>query len=174
MSEFEQRLARLEAIEAIKQLKSRYFFSCDNKQPDIVRSCFVDGNLPIDYGRVGSFSNADDMVAVFTQYACEAHIVEMHHAQNPQIFIHSAEQASGTWGLYYYMIDTRRKEVTQLGGFYEDEYLRVEGEWKISATRYRVTSTQLMDLSEGMAKVMFAGREASADIDDPSKQAAQP
>ena len=33
----EQRIARLEAIDAIKQLKARYFFACDNKQPELVR-----------------------------------------------------------------------------------------------------------------------------------------
>jgi hypothetical protein len=167
----EQRIARLEAIDAIKQLKARYFFACDNKQPELVRSCFVDGDMVIDYGRVGRFSNADDMVAIYTKYACEDHIVEMHHAQNPQIEIISDTEARATWGLYYYMIDTRHNTVTQLGGFYEDEYCCVQGQWKISATAYRVTSTQLMDLSEGMAKVIFAGKEAPSGVDDPSRQA---
>ncbi len=169
--ELEQRIARLEAIEAIKKLKAKYFFACDNKQPEQVRSCFVDGDMHIDYGRVGSFANADDMVAIYTKYACEDHIVEMHHAQNPQITITSDIQASATWGLYYYMIDTRQNTVTQLAGFYEDEYRCEQGEWKISKTTYRVSSTQLMDLSEGMAKLIFAGKEASPEIDDPSLQA---
>ena len=171
MSDTDRRLARLEAIEAIKQLKARYFLACDQKQPELVRGCFVDGPMDIDYGRVGSFENADDMVAVYTKYACEPHIVEMHHAQNPLIEMVSGNTARGTWGLYYYMIDTRRNTVTQLGGLYEDEYRCEGGEWKISATRYQVTSTQLMDLSEGMAKVLFAGREASPEVDDVSKQA---
>jgi hypothetical protein len=169
--ELEQRIARLEAVEAIKKLKAKYFFACDNKQPELVRRCFVDGDMHIDYGRVGSFSNADDMVAIYTKYACKDHIVEMHHAQNPQVTMISDTQASATWGLFYYMIDTRQNVVTQLGGFYEDEYRCVGGEWKISKTIYRVSSTQLMDLSEGMAKVIFAGREASSGIDDPSLQA---
>jgi hypothetical protein len=167
----EQRISRLEAIEAIKQLKAKYFLACDNKQPELVRSCFVDGDMVIDYGRVGSFTNADELVAIYTKYACEDHIVEMHHAQNPQVEITSDTQASASWGLYYYMIDTRQNTVTQLGGFYEDEYRREGGEWKISASCYRVTSTQLMDLSEGLAKVTFAGKEASTEIDDPSSQA---
>jgi len=167
----EQRVARLEAIEAIKQLKAKYFLACDNKQPAVVRSCFVNGNMVIDYGRVGSFSNADDMVAIYTKYACGEHIVEMHHAQNPQIEILSNTQARASWGLYYYMIDTHQNSVTQLGGLYEDEYRCVEGEWKISSTSYQVSSTQLMDMSAGIAKMVFAGREAPAEIDDPARQA---
>jgi len=169
--ELGQRIARLEAVEAIKKLKAKYFFACDNKQPEVVRSCFVDGDMHIDYGRVGSFSNADDMVAIYTKYACKDHIVEMHHAQNPQVTIISDTQAGATWGLFYYMIDTRHNTVTQLAGFYEDDYRCVDGEWKISKTIYRVTSTQLMDLSEGMAKLIFAGKEAPVELDDPSQQA---
>ena len=166
MTDSEQRLARLEAIEAIKQLKARYFFACDNKQPAAVRDCFVDGPLRIDYGRIGQFDNADAMVAVFTRLACEPHIVEMHHAQNPQITVHFAAEAEATkagaiWGLYYYQIDTRQQAITQLAGFYEDEYRCVQGDWKISATRYQVTSSQLLDWSEGVARVLFAGREAA-------------
>ena len=169
MNDLQQRIARLEAIEAIKQLKARYFLACDQKQPQQVRACFVDGDIAIDYGRVGKFKNADAMVAVFTEYACLDHIVEMHHAQNPQITVHSNSEAGGIWGLYYYLIDTRRQMSTQLGGYYEDEYRCVEGQWKISATRYTVTSTQLLDLSGDKVQTLFAGRQAPETIDNPAR-----
>ena len=68
------------------------------------------------------------------------------------------------------MIDTRRRQVTQLGGHYEDQYQCVDGEWKISGTRYQVSSTQLLELSEGLLRILFAGRQAPAEIDDPSLQ----
>lgn len=171
MSTIEQRLARLEAIEAIQQLKHRYFSSCDQKQPGNMRACFVDGPCTIDFGRIGSFSNADDLVQVFSQLACNEHIVEMHHAQNPQIEVLDADHARGTWGLFYYLIDTRNKVITQLGGHYDDEYRRVDGQWKISVCRNVVTSTTILDWSEGLAKVIFAGRNAPAELDDPSQQA---
>ena len=118
----EQRVTRLEAIEAIKQLKARYFHACDSKDPDTVRGCFASGEIDLQYGRIGSFTNRDDMVAVFTELACQEHIVEMHHGQNPRIDIQGEDRATATWGLYYYLIDTRRNNVTQLGGFYEDAY----------------------------------------------------
>lgn len=49
----------------------------------------------------------------------------------------------------------------------------VDGEWKISETRYQVSSTQLLDLSEGLLRILFAGRQAPAEIDDPSLQVAE-
>lgn len=167
----EQRIARLEAIEAIKQLKARYFQACDNKLPDEVRACFMDGEVDIRYGRIGDFNNADDMVAEFARLACDEHIVEMHHAQNPQITIHSTDHASATWGLYYFMIDTNQQIVFQLGGYYEDEYRCVQGNWKISVTHYQLTSSQIMDVTGEIPQILFAGREAPTDLDDPSLQA---
>lgn len=167
----EQRLARLEAIEDIRQLKARYFQACDRKDPDAVRECFAAGDIDLRYGRIGDFTNREDMLAVFTRLACQAHIVEMHHGQNPCIDIHDADNATGVWGLYYYLIDTRRRTVTQLGGFYEDAYCRLDGQWRIARSYYEVTSTQIFDLSEGMARVIFAGSSASAELDDPDQQA---
>ena len=172
MDSLEQRVARLEAIEAIRQLKARYLDACDRKQPAEVRACFVDGEMVIDYDRVGELGSADELTALFERFGCEPHIVEMHHAQNPQITVRDEDTASGRWGLYYHLIDTRANTVTQLGGFYEDEYRRVDGEWKISATRFRVTSTQIMDLAEGLARPVFAGAQAPVDLDDIERQAA--
>ena len=167
----EHRITRLEDIEAIQQLKHRYFFACDQKRPAEVLSCFAPGEIRLDYGRIGRFSSATDMVAIFSQLACQEHIVEMHHAQNPQVRVLDATRAEATWGLYYFMINTRDRNVTQLGGFYQDEYLKIDGEWKISASAFHCTSTQVFDLAEGIAKVVFAGSAAPAELDDPSKQA---
>jgi hypothetical protein len=167
----EQRLARLEAIEDIKQLKSRYFHACDNKQPEVVRECFPEGKVELSYGRIGEFSDRDQMVAVFSELACQDHIVEMHHGQNPRIEVLAADSATGIWGLYYYLIDTRQQTVTQLAGFYDDAYTRTHDQWRITRSRYEVTSTQIFDLSEGLARVVFAGVAAPLKLDDPGKQA---
>lgn len=171
MATIEERLDRLEAIQEIKDLKARYFLACDQKRHEDVRDCFAEGEVVIEYGRIGSFSHRDDMVEVFQRLACQEHMVEMHHAQNSQITIHSADTASAVWGLYYYLIDTKHKTCTQLGGSYDDEYIRVEGRWQISKTVYHLTSTQVMDISDGLVKVLFAGIEAPAEIDDPQAQA---
>lgn len=167
----EQRLSRLEAIEAIRQLKARYFHACDNKQPDVVRECFPAGKIDLRYGRIGNFSDREQLVSIFSELACQEHIVEMHHSQNPRVEVHDADNATGIWGLYYYLIDTRQQTVTQLAGVYDDAYTRCEGEWRITRSYYEVTSTQIFDLSEGLARVIFAGKAAPVELDDPSKQA---
>lgn len=167
----EQRLLRLEAMEEIRQLKARYFHACDTKQPAVVRECFAAGPIDLRYGRIGNFSDREQLLAVFTELACQPHIVEMHHGQNPRIEVHDAEHATGSWGLYYYLIDTRRQTVTQLAGFYDDAYRRCDGHWRITRSSYEVSSTQIFDLSEGLARVIFAGAAAPLALDDPSQQA---
>jgi hypothetical protein len=158
----EKRLRRLEDIEEIRALKSRYFYCCDRKDPQGMRACFKDGPVYIDYGAVGKFDKADDLVKVFTALGCHDHMVEMHHGMNPQIELLEATRARGTWKLHYFLINTKDKNVTQLGGYYEDEYQVQKGAWKISRTQFVVTSTLAMDIGEGLAKVLFAGRAPPA------------
>ncbi|NND68297.1 MAG: nuclear transport factor 2 family protein [Halioglobus sp.] len=167
----EQRIARLEAVEAVKQLKYRYFRACDRKQPEVVRACFAPGEIDLQYGRIGNFSSRDDMVAVFSTLACQEHIVEMHHGQNPEVTVVDPDNATATWGLYYYMIDTRRNVVTQLGGFYDDAYVRINGEWLINKSHYEVSSTAIYNLADGPVQPVFAGAAAPVELDDPSAQA---
>jgi len=154
------RIQALEDIEAIKRLKHDYFYFCDTKQPDKVRDCFVEGPVHIDYGRIGVFTQLDALVAVFTEMACHEHMVEMHHAQNPRIDLLDETSAKGVWGLYYHLIDTNSRSVTQLGAYYEDEYRKVDGRWLISSTVCKVNSTHVSDLSDHVARVVFAGRTA--------------
>lgn len=166
-----QRIARLEAIEEIKQLKARYFQACDGKNVAVVRECFASGPIDLQYGRIGSFSDREHMLDVFSELACQEHIVEMHHGQNPQIEILDAQNASASWGLYYFLIDTRRDVITQLAGFYDDKYRNIDGQWRIVSSHYTVTSTQIFDLAEGLAKVVFAGAAAPVELDNPDDQA---
>ncbi len=156
------RLQALEDIEAIRQLKARYLFSCDRKDAAIMRSCFVDGKLEIDYGVVGRFDTADALVKLFVEVGCHDYMVEMHHGVNPQIDRVSADLARGTWGLHYFLINTRDRTLTQLGGYYEDEYARTASGWKISKTRFVATSTLVLDVNSDAAKALFAGRAPPA------------
>ena len=160
--DLQRRVQRLEHIEAIRALKARYLFCCDRKDPKGMRACFADGKVHIDYGAVGTFDNADALAKIFTDIACHDYMVEMHHGMNPQIEIIDDARAKGTWSLHYFLINTQTKGLTQLAGYYEDEYLKLNGAWKISRTKFVPTSTLAMDLTEGVAKTVFAGKPPSA------------
>lgn len=156
----EQRLARLEAIEAIRQLKHRYLAACDAKQAAAMRACFVDGPMHIDYGPVGVFDNADAVAKIFTELGCQPHILEMHHGSNPQIEVLDEQHARATWSLHYQQINTQTSVLTQLGAVYEDEYLLGAQGWRISRTVCRPKSTLVLELGEQAVKALVRGQIA--------------
>lgn len=161
IDQLETRLRKLEDVEAIRRLKARYLACCDLKDPQGMRDCFASGLVRIDYGEIGVFENRDQLAVIFEQLGCHPHIVEMHHGVNPQIDVLDETQARGTWGLHYQMINTCSCVITQLGAHYEDEYRKIDGHWKISATRCVVTSTLVASYEVTVPGVRFAGVQAS-------------
>lgn len=156
--DWQRRLQALEDREAIRDLKAAYFAACDAKNPAGMRACFADGKVAIDYGAIGVFDTADALVAVFTRLGCHPHMLEMHHGVNPRIELVGTDHARGHWSLHYQLIDTREHRLTQLGGYYDDEYRRdAGGRWKITATRSVITSTLVLELA-GALTASVVGR----------------
>jgi len=170
-NDLESRLRALEDREAIRELKARYLFSCDRKDPAGVRSCFAPGEVTIDFGRVGVFHDREQLVEIFTALGCVEHVIDMHHGVNPLIELIDENSARGTWGLHYVTINTRDKQLVELGAYYYDEYVKIDGHWKIKTTRCDVDSTRVVDLGEQVPKVLFAGGQAPAETDDITSQA---
>ncbi|KEQ14617.1 bile acid 7-alpha dehydratase [Endozoicomonas montiporae] len=139
----EQRIQQLEHLEAIRQLKHRYLNSCDLKDIEAVRQCFAEGEILIDYGVIGTFSHRDSFIRVFEQMACHAHVIDLHHGTNPEIEV-NGDQASGRWALYFFTIDGRTGASQQLGGFYQDRYRLIEGQWFIVETKFLPHSVKHM------------------------------
>ena len=156
----EQRLQRLEDIEAIRQLKAAYLHHCDHKNVEAIRDCFAAGDIHINYGALGTFSNREDFLALFQQLACHDHIIDMHHGQNAQIQWHSPQQASATWDLFFHQINNESKTLTQLAGYYQDQYIKQSGRWLIVQTVFRVSSTCLVQMDDTRLQLLFAGQQA--------------
>ncbi len=152
-----QRIQQLEDTEAIRQLKYRYFNACDEKLPDQVLACFAPGEVEIDYGHIGKFSCREDFVAVFKAMGCKDNIVDMHHAQNPLLDFIDPDHARGKISLRFFSMDTLNKTSTQLGGYYLDEYRRINGQWLITRSHFHINAVELGDFSGELSKVTYAG-----------------
>jgi hypothetical protein len=132
-----QDLQQLLAIEAIKQLKARYFLYMDTKQWEAWRKLFTedlrtDGTLVADTSRDHFVDGVRDHLEG---------VRSCHHGHMPVIEITGADTARGVWAMYD---DLRFREnhpwsgkyTRRVGyGHYEEEYRRVGGEWKISFMR---------------------------------------
>ncbi|EKT4466733.1 nuclear transport factor 2 family protein [Pseudomonas putida] len=135
--DLEQRIDRLEALEAIRQLKHRYLNACDLKDVAAIRDCFAAGEVLIDYGPLGLFCDREPFLALFRELACVPRVIDLHHAANPEIDFQDADNARARWALHYQNRDGETGATRQLGGFYQDRYQRVEGQWRIVETVFR-------------------------------------
>lgn len=151
------RLQRMEDIDAIRQLKARYFHACDHKDIDTLRSCFTPGTLLIEYGVIGRFSDREAFLDIYRQMACHPHITDMHHGQNAQIEWLSPNEARATWDLYFHQINQQTGTLTQLGGFYLDRFIKTDGHWVIAETVFKVTSTLVTRMVGNSLLVEVAG-----------------
>ncbi|BAN47111.1 nuclear transport factor 2 family protein [Metapseudomonas resinovorans] len=136
----EQRLARLEALEAIRLLKHCYFNACDLKEVEAIRACFAEGAIVIDYGPLGTFGERDSFVALYQSMACNERVIDLHHGANPEIELTGEDEALGRWALYYFNLDAETGATRQLGGVYQDRYRCIDGAWKIVETVFRAHS----------------------------------
>ena len=165
MDDLEARISRLEAIEAIKALKARYWYCCDQQDVEGVRDCFLEGPVEIHYdGPVGLVKHRDGLYQVFKDVACQNHIVEMHHGGPPNIQVTGPDEARARWGLVYHLMNTETKAVSVVGGYYDDEYRRVDGQWWITKARFEVCSAVTYGFKESSLRMLHA----SGALPDPS------
>lgn len=156
MQDMMLRLQRLEDIEALRQLKARYFHACDRKDVETLRQCFAEGAVVIDYGAIGRFTAREAFLEVYEALACHPHIIDMHHGQNAQIEWVSPTEARAIWDLYFHQINQQTQTLTQLGGFYRDRFVKGVAGWQIVETVFTPTSTLVSQIEGGQIRVVMA------------------
>jgi hypothetical protein len=132
MAQLEQRLTRLEDIEAIKQLKARYCaIADDDHNPDKITTLFVEDGI-----WEGGFGTAQGHEAIrqLFQRAQQRFSFSHHMVMNPIIEV-AGNSAQGTW--YFFGLFTVREhnEARWLAVRYEDDYVKVNSAWKYKHLR---------------------------------------
>src|SRR5687768_3910816 len=85
-------------IEAIKQLKARYFRTMDTKQWDEMRRVFTD-DVTVDSSESGGsvVTGADEFMTFLRETLAD--VVTVHHGHMPEIDVTSPTTATGIWAL---------------------------------------------------------------------------
>ncbi|MBV8296768.1 MAG: nuclear transport factor 2 family protein [Acidimicrobiia bacterium] len=134
----------MDDIEAIKQLKARYFRLMDIKDWDGMREVFADDvyiNTTGSGGRV--VQGADDFMAGLRSLLAD--VVTVHHGHMPEIELTSDTTATGIWALQDLLRWPDGRELYGYGHYHE-EYEKVDGRWRIK----KMTLTRLRtDRKEG-------------------------
>ena len=123
----------MDDVEAIKQLKARYFRYLDTKDWTGLRQVFSD-DMVMDTTDSGGdlLEGADTIIAFLTEAL--AGTVTVHHGHMPEIELSSPTTATGIWAM-----DDRLQwpDGTELHGFghYHERYEKLDGSWRIASLR---------------------------------------
>jgi hypothetical protein len=126
---------RLVDIEAIKQLKARYFRLMDQKRWDEWALVFADdARLVVPEG--GTDERGRAAVVRYVSGMLEG-VRTAHHGHMPEIDITGPDTARGIWAMFDYVEFAPDADGNRFGlqgyGHYTEEYVRDDGEWRIAS-----------------------------------------
>jgi SnoaL-like protein len=123
----EERIQRLEDIEALKRLKHRYCTHCDDGYlADQLAALFTEEAV-WDGGLLGRFEGRD---AIREHFASGSKRVSfaIHHVTNPMITV-DGDQATCDWLLWEPIVFARDSQAAWMAARYHDRCRRVGDEW---------------------------------------------
>jgi hypothetical protein len=132
-------MSQLDELEAIKRLKYRYLRCLDQKRWDELETCFSEDATSAYSGGKFSFDGRDAIMDFLRKSMGADSFLSSHTVHHPEIELTSDTTATGIWALHDVVIETRANIVIRGAAFYRDEYVKVDGEWKISSTGYERT-----------------------------------
>jgi len=135
--DLERRIRALEDLEAIQQLKHRYFRCLDLKLWDEMAGCFTP-DATVDYGGGAyRFAGVEAIVRFLREsLGRETGALGYHHGHHPEIELTGETTARGVWALDNYLFNAARKRGVRIAAYYRDEYVKVGGAWRIRHTGY--------------------------------------
>jgi hypothetical protein len=147
LEELEERVRTLEDIEEIKKLQARYANSLINTRWDDVVDCFAeDGVADLHMGRA---TGKDELTRLFRDKISMTHRgLEGLFVVHPEITA-ERDRAKGNWLLYIQFSLPRKLDPKPdillnddapdwMQGYYDMEYRKDGGKWKISSLKWRV------------------------------------
>lgn len=127
----EERLQRLEDIEAIKQLKARYCDRCDaGYDADGIAELFVEVGV-WDGGNTFGRREGREAIRSHFQKASARVSIARHQVMNPMITV-DGDTATGQWLLFQPCTDAGVDGAVWLAATYHDRYVREGDQWLFS------------------------------------------
>ena len=145
----EQRVQRIEDIEAIRELKMEYCRHCDNKyDPDPIAALFTEDAVWDGGGSFGKYEGRDAIRNFFRGVSGKLPFA-MHYVTNSSIDV-QGDQATGQWYLHCPVTFAEGNQAVWGAGFYEERYVKVAGKWRFK--ELKVISTFWTPFDKGWAK----------------------
>jgi ketosteroid isomerase-like protein len=149
--DLERRLQVLEDSEAIKKLKARYCAYCDNNyDADSIASLFTEDAV-WDGGSFGKYEGRE-AIRTFFRGAPKLLTFAIHQVMNPLIEV-QGKRATGKWYLFQPCTLAEGNQAAWLAARYEEEYVKVGGEWKFQ--HLKVFSSFMTPYDQGWVQKKF-------------------
>jgi hypothetical protein len=154
----EQRLARLEDIEAIQRLKERYAYYCDNGyDADGFTSLFIDEAV-WESNAFGVYQGKNEIHSFISGIQTQI-LWATHFMICPAISVApDGRSATGRWYLLELATmtgvdDQKGRDAVVMAANYEDSFVKENGEWKIR--KVKVHFHNVSNLDQGWAKQQY-------------------
>jgi len=132
----EERITRLEDIEAIRSLQARYQRCLDTRDFDEMSECF-DENVKSSYGNGSMSYDGREAVLDFLRGAMTLDMPSTHLIHGGEIDVKDAAHASAKWYLEDYLLHRKYKMKLHGAAIYDVDYIKKDGRWLIAAIGYK-------------------------------------
>ena len=121
----------MDDVEAIKQLKARYFRTMDTKRWDEMRAVFADDVVMDTTASGGNVITGAEEVMDFLRDTLD-NVITVHQGHMPEIEVTSPTTATGIWALHDLLLWSNGARL-QGYGHYHETYVKLDGEWRIAS-----------------------------------------
>ncbi len=127
-------MSPVDDVEAIKQLKARYFRTMDTKDWDGFLSVFVP-DVIIDMTGEGGTRTEGALDFVSTVRSSLEDAVTVHHGHMPEVTLTSPTTATGVWAMEDHLWWPEGSPIRHLHGYghYHETYVKSEDGWRIAS-----------------------------------------
>ncbi len=135
LAELENRITRLEDLEAIKQLKARYCEICDDDHnPERIASIFTENGIWEGRG-IGKAQGHEEIKELFQNFQRMISYAQ-HMVLNPIIEI-DGTSATGVWYFFGPFTFYENNQAMWQAARYREDYEKVDSVWKIKHLRVK-------------------------------------
>ena len=124
-------------IEQIKRLKYRYVRLLDQKGWDELADCFTSDATASFGGGAYAFEGREAILGFYRRNMSSELMLTSHKVHQPEIELTGPDTATGVWALDDVVVHGEYGITVRGAAFYQDEYRKEEGGWRIHHTGYR-------------------------------------
>lgn len=157
MATLQQRIQRLEDIQAIKNLKRRYMFLVNMVRYDDLMDTFTEDAI-IDYGVFGLYKGREVREYLTSDVGKQTLRFGIHHLHSPLIEFVNDTLATGIWEIQSMVELKAVGQAYWMAGYFTDEYVKENGQWKQS--KLKINWQIITEYERGWGKQPLAFTES--------------